>query len=127
MKETIERLDKILATQGFGSRRDVKKLIRRGAVAVNGQQVSIPETQLCPQRDTLTVDGKEIHFKQYLYIMLNKPQGVVSSTRDNLDSTVMDILPRELSRQGLFPVGRLDKDTEGLLLITDDGELAHKL
>ncbi len=131
MKEDRERLDKILAAQGpvqgLGSRRDVKKLIRAGLVRINGQQVYTPETKVRPGSDTITVGGRELLFRRHLYIMLNKPRGVVSSVRDSHDSTVMDILPPNLARQGLFPVGRLDKDTEGLLLITDDGELAHKL
>ena len=126
-KQKSERLDKILAQSGFGSRKDVKKIIKQGGVSVNGELVKDAATQIYPYDDTLKVWGNIVEFKKYIYIMLNKPSGVLSATRDGLTTTVIDLLEGEFSHRKLFPVGRLDKDTKGLILLTDDGKLAHRL
>lgn len=122
-----ERLDKFLASQNLGSRKDVSKLVRSGAVAVNGAPALDCAMKLDPERDRVTVNGEEVLYRKYLYLMMNKPAGVLSATEDSRAKTVLDLLPPELRRRGLFPAGRLDKDTTGLLLITDDGNLAHRM
>lgn len=122
-----ERIDKILSGQGIATRSQAKELIRKGAVAVNGVTVRRPEEKYDPDTDSITVSGKDISYRKYLYIMMNKPAGVVSASRDSRMKTVLDLLPPELRRNGLFPAGRLDRDTTGLLLITDDGDLAHRM
>lgn len=121
------RLDKFVASQLNISRSDAKKLIRKGEVILNGKAVSKSDSVVKTEVDTVSVCGKEITYKQYVYIMLNKPQGVVSAARDASDTTVVDILPENLKRKGLFPAGRLDKDTVGFVLITDNGEFAHDI
>ncbi len=123
----MERLDKYLVARGKGSRREVQKLIRGGAVTVNGTVCRSPEQKINPEQDAVTVSGQAVCADGHIYIMLNKPAGVVSATEDRHDRTVLDILPPELKRPGLFPAGRLDKDTEGLLIITDDGDFAHRM
>lgn len=123
----IERLDKFLAAQGKGTRKEVGRLIRSGAVAVDGVPVRDPAAKVDPSRQTVAVGGNAILWQEHLYIMMNKPAGVLSATEDRRQKTVLDLLPEDLRRRGLFPAGRLDKDTTGLLLITDDGELAHKM
>lgn len=123
----MERLDKILTERGFGSRKEVQKLIRSGTVTVNGETCKKPDTKLDLQKDDVTASGRAVGADKYIYIMMNKPVGVVSATQDNRDKTVIDILPAEYKRPGLFPAGRLDKDTEGLLIITNDGDFAHKM
>ena len=122
-----ERLDKFLASQGLGTRKEVGKLIRSGAVLVNGAPQRDPGAKVEPGADRVTAQGEEIRYQEFLTIMLNKPAGVLSATEDRRQKTVLDLLPEGLRRRGLFPAGRLDKDTTGLLLITDDGELAHKM
>lgn len=126
MKET-ERLDKLLAHSGWGTRSEIKKLIKRGAVMVNGKVAKDSGQKVNPNTDQMTVEGQPVTYKPLVYIMMNKPQGVVSATEDNKDKTVIDLLGKELAHYRLFPVGRLDKDTEGLLLLTNDGPLAHDL
>lgn len=121
------RLDKIIAAQGEYSRRDVKRLAARGAVTVNGRVVKRTEEKIDPDRDQVCVNGRALMLRAHVYIMLNKPQGVVSASRDQRERTVVDLVPDQLKRKGLFPAGRLDKDTTGFVLITDDGELAHRL
>ncbi len=123
----MERLDKILVSQGVGSRNDVKRLIRKKSVTVDGQAVTKPEYKIDPELCEIKVNGQAIDFKKYVYIMMNKPSGVVSATDNNTAETVIDLVPSELFRKGLFPAGRLDKDTEGLILITNDGDFAHKI
>lgn len=123
----MERLDKLLSSRADLSRRDAKNKIKNGEVAVNGRICRNPEQKLDAATDTVELNGQAVDLDEHIYIMLNKPAGVVSATRDNRDKTVIDILPPDLKRPGLFPAGRLDKDTEGLLIITDDGELAHKM
>ena len=120
------RLDKLLAHSGFGSRKNVKELIKKGYVCVNNQQIKSDKTQIYPSKDKIEVDGEKIIYEKYVYYMLNKPQGYVSATEDNLYPTVVDIID-DYYRDDLFPVGRLDIDTEGLLLLTNDGVLAHQL
>lgn len=120
------RLDKFLSNVGFGSRTDVKKIIKKGRVSVNGQIVSKPETNINENSDEVTVDGSVVSYKAFHYFMLNKPDGVVSSTREGTSTTVVDLLADE-NVKNLSPVGRLDKDTTGLLILTDDGALIHNL
>ena len=123
----MERLDKVLAGTGRWSRREVKELIRQCRVTVDGRPASSPEEKVDPAAAKILVDGETVTWEQYVYIMLNKPAGLLSATEDSRQNTVLDLLPGELRRRGLAPVGRLDKDTEGLLLLTDDGELTHRL
>ena len=124
----MERLDKFIASQRAElSRKDVKELVKRGLVSVNGRAAGSSDEKIDPEKDEVSVSGEIISYKKHLYIMLNKPAGVVCATRDGLSETVLELLPPRLRRQGLFPAGRLDKDTVGFVLITDDGELAHRL
>ena len=120
------RLDKYLAEMGEGTRQEVKAIIRKGRVLVGGVPVKKPEAKVEEGKDQVTLDGREIPYQKYLYYMLNKPAGVITATTDSRDRTVLDLLGED-RRKDLFPVGRLDKDTEGLLLITNDGPLAHRL
>lgn len=122
-----QRLDKILAAQGLSSRKEVKALISKGLVAINGQVVRQADFKVDPDVDQAVVNGKELPLKEYLYLMLHKPPGIVSATRDRNLPTVVDLVPPSLQRRGLFPAGRLDKDTEGFVLITDDGAFAHRI
>ncbi|WP_195891768.1 pseudouridine synthase [Anaeromassilibacillus senegalensis] len=124
---TIERLDKVLASQNVGSRKEVGALVRRGAVTVNGAVVKKADYKVDADRDAIEVNGQRVRFQKYVYIMMNKPMGVLSAARDERQKTVVDLLPPELRRRGLFPAGRLDRDTEGLLIITDDGDFAHRM
>ncbi|MTI95144.1 MAG: rRNA pseudouridine synthase [Firmicutes bacterium] len=121
------RLDKLLANSGHGSRSEVKTLVKAGRVTVNGAAAAGANMAVHPEQDLIQVDGREVHYQKFYYLMLNKPSGVVSATRDNLHSTVVGLVPPEFSHLDLFPVGRLDRDTEGLLLLTNDGKLAHRL
>lgn len=123
----MDRLDKILVSQSVGSRKEVQKLIKSGAVSVNGEICKKIDFKADTENDEITVNGQALNYQKYVYIMMNKPAGVVSATTDNHDRTVIDILPPEFKRKGLFPAGRLDKDTEGLLIITDDGDFAHRM
>ncbi len=121
-----ERLDKIIANQGLASRSEVKAMVRRGEITLNGVIVKDSSVK-ADYDDEILVNGTSLNQTQYTYIMLNKPQGVVSATNDSKDKTVVDILPEELKRKNLFPAGRLDKDTVGFCLITDDGDFAHRI
>lgn len=123
----MDRIDKILVSQGIGSRREVQKRIKSGEVTVNGEIIRKPEFKANAENDEIAVLGKVLNYSEHIYIMMNKPAGVVSASQDNHDKTVIDILPDEYKRKGLFPAGRLDKDTEGLLIITDDGDFAHRM
>lgn len=123
----VERLDKILASQGFGSRKDVHIKIRRGEVQVDGRPAKAAEEKVDPERQLIEVNGQCLRFRRYRYLMMNKPGGVVSASRDPKARTVVDLVPPSLARRGLFPAGRLDKDTTGLLILTDDGEFAHRM
>ena len=123
----VQRLDKILASTGRWSRREVKLLVRQGRVLADGRPAASPEEKYDPAVTALTVDGEDIGYRDVTWLMMNKPGGVLSATEDGQGTTVLDLLSPELRRIGLFPVGRLDKDPEGLLLLTNDGDLAHYL
>ncbi len=120
------RLDKYLADMGAGTRQEVKRKIRKGLVSVNHKTAGAPDLKIREGEDVVSVEGREIGYAAYEYYMLNKPAGGGSATTDSRDLTVVDLI-QEKRRKDLFPVGRLDKDTEGLLLITNDGLLAHRL
>ena len=122
-----ERLDKLLASTGLWSRKEVKDLVRQGRVVAGGRPVGKPEEKFDPQTDSIQVDGGIVDCAPFVYLMMHKPEGLLSATEDRDQKTVLDLLPPHLRRRGLFPVGRLDKDTTGLLLLTDDGALAHEL
>ena len=124
---SVERIDKLLASQGTKSRSDVKKLIKSGAVTVNGEKIKDFSMKINPEKEEVCIYGKPVSIAGYVYLMMNKPAGVVCATRDKKEKTVIDIIPEEFRRKDIFPVGRLDKDTEGLLIITNDGEFAHKV
>ena len=120
------RLDKFLSELNIGTRTQVKAYIRQGLVTVNEVTATRAEQRIDEKKDKIAFKGKELLYQPFVYYMLNKPSGVVSATQDNTCKTVLDLLASDRKKE-LFPVGRLDKDTEGLLLITNDGELAHKL
>lgn len=120
------RLDKFLADMGIGTRTEIKVGIRKGRAMINGEICKKPEVKIALEKDQVSYDGKFIIYQKYLYFMLNKPAGVVSATVDNVSKTVIELIQDTMGKE-LFPVGRLDKDTEGMLIITNDGELAHQL
>lgn len=122
-----ERMDKLLAARTEYSRKDAKKLVWTGRVRHNGKLATSPDAKVDLEKDTLELDGKALLIKEHLYLMMNKPAGVLSAARDPKQPTVLDLVPPELRRAGLFPAGRLDKDTEGFVLITDDGDFAHRI
>lgn len=122
----MERLDKIIASQGKYSRSEVKKLVKSGRVTVDGEAAKSADMKL-EASAAIAIDGRELICKKHIYIMLNKPKGVISATEDRTQKTVLDLVPPELRRRGLFPAGRLDGDTTGFVLITDDGDFAHKI
>ncbi len=121
------RLDKFLADCGVGTRSELKKRIRGGGVTVDGVPVCKPETAISPETARVAVDGKEVRYRQFVYLMLYKPAGYLSATWDKKQPTVLDLVPEEYLHFNPFPVGRLDIDTEGLCLLTNDGALAHRL
>ncbi|MFO8068789.1 MAG: pseudouridine synthase [Alkalibacterium sp.] len=121
------RLDKLLAHSGLGTRKEVKKLLKKKIVEVNEKIVVDPKTHVDPETDVITVLGERIAYQEFVYFMLNKPQGVISATEDAVHDTVIDLLEPQDSLQEPHPVGRLDIDTEGLLLLTNDGKLTHRL
>lgn len=123
----MERLDKVLSNIGYGTRREVKILTRNGEVLVNGKVVKDSSSKIDPYKDKITVCDEEVFYREFIYLIMNKPDGVVSATIDNYDETVIDLLDEEYKAFQPFPIGRLDKDTVGLLLITNDGTLNHKL
>lgn len=123
----MERLDKFISSRGCLSRKEAQKHIKNGDITVNGEVCKTADKKINPETDAVELCGQAVCPDEHIYIMLNKPSGVVSATRDKFDKTVIDILPPEFKRSGLFPAGRLDKDTEGLLIITDDGDFAHKM
>ena len=122
-----ERLDKIIASQLNISRKDARTGIRRGMARVNGETVKAPDFQVKPGEDIIEYAGEKLNYKKYIYIVMNKPAGVLSASEDRNQQTVTDLVPDGLKRKGLFPVGRLDRDTTGLLIITDDGDFAHRV
>lgn len=126
VEDFLIRIDKFLAEMSVGTRSEVKKMIRAGRITVNDEEVKRPEQKVDPDSDIVSVDGNLVIYSQYEYFMLNKPAGYVSATKDDEHMTVLELIS-EKSRNDLFPVGRLDIDTEGLLLITNDGEISHKL
>ena len=123
----MERLDKLLTSTGRWSRSEAKRLVKEGRVLVNGHMAASPEEKYDPETVSLAVNGEAVPLRRFVYVMLHKPAGVLSATEDGRGKTVLELLPPEYRKRGLFPVGRLDKDTEGLLLLTDDGALAHEL
>ena len=121
------RLDKCLADCGLGTRSEVKSLLKAKRITVNGKVVNNGKVQVNPETDEILFDGEKIQYEEFVYIMMNKPKGIVSATEDNLHKTVLDLIDPLYFKKGVFPVGRLDIDTHGLLLLTNDGELAHRL
>ena len=123
----LERVDKFLSEAGAASRREIKALVKAGAVQVNGRPVRDPGEKIDPAADAVTLRGQPVAGPRRLVLLLHKPAGFVTSTQDPRDRTVMELIPAEYQKQGVVPVGRLDKETEGLLLLTNDGDLAHRL
>ncbi len=121
------RLDKLLANMGYGSRKEVKQLLKQKAVTVDGEVVKDSSIHVDPEKQNVSVFDERVQYTEYIYLMMNKPPGVISATEDLYDETVIDLLDTMSQHFKPFPVGRLDKDTEGLLLITNDGVLAHNL
>lgn len=123
----MERLDKIISNLGYGSRKEVKGFARKGLIEVDGEIIKDSSTLVDPERAVIKINGEEIFYRKYIYLLMNKPAGVVSATYDNRDETVIDLLEVDHQVFEPFPVGRLDKDTVGLLFLTNDGELNHRL
>lgn len=123
----MERLDKIVSATGKKSRREVKLLVKQGRILVDGVPAAAADIKVDPEVSEILLDEENIGYQRFTYIMLHKPAGVLSAVEDRRQKTVLDLLPEELQKRGLSPVGRLDKDTEGLLLLTNDGELTHHL
>ena len=121
------RLDKVLSHMGLGTRKEVKKIIKEDRVLIDDKIGDKANMQIDPERQVIKVDNEEIHYSEFFYFLLNKPQGVISATKDNVHQTVIDLLDLEDQNKDVFPVGRLDMDTEGLLLLTNDGQLSHEL
>lgn len=123
----LERLDKIISNLGYGSRKEVKNFAKKGLIEVDNEIVKDSSKLIDPEKSVIKINGEEIYYRKYIYLMMNKPDGVISATFDNREETVIDLL--EIDHQAFepFPVGRLDKDTVGLLLLTNDGELNHRL
>lgn len=121
------RIDKFLSNMGYGSRKEVKILLKSKAVEVNGAEIRDPKVHINELSDEVTVGGERVEYAEFIYLLMNKPQGVISATEDKYDQTVIDLLEEEEQNFEPFPVGRLDKDTEGFLLLTNDGKLAHEL
>lgn len=121
------RIDKFLSVTGTATRTEAKKAVRAKAVTVNGTVVASADIHIDPMKDEITFFGQKIIYREHTYIMINKPDGVVSATEDGRDKTVIDLLPPNIQSDKLFPCGRLDKNTLGLMLITDNGDLAHEL
>lgn len=123
----MERLDKIISNLGYGSRKEVKTFAKKGLIEVDGVVVKDNGMLVDPEKSIIKINGEEIFYRKYIYLMMNKPDGVISATHDNKDETVVDLLELDHQIFNPFPVGRLDKDTVGLLLLTNDGELNHRL
>ncbi|HBF3743130.1 TPA: rRNA pseudouridine synthase [Clostridioides difficile] len=122
-----QRIDKILSNLGYGSRSEIKKYCKQGSVVVNGSEVSNPGTQVDTENDEILFNGEEVIYIEYIYLMMNKPAGYISATTDKYDPTVLDLIDLSYLVFEPFPVGRLDKDTEGLLVLTNDGKLSHRV
>ena len=123
----MERLDKVLANTGYGTRKEVKNMVKSGEITVDGLKIKDSGMQVDVNKNEIKIRGEKLQYRKFIYLMMNKPEGVVSATFDNYDKTVVDLLKQEHYGFEPFPVGRLDKDTVGLLLLTNDGELNHKL
>lgn len=123
----MERLDKIIANTSTFSRKEVHRMIKSGTVRVNGITVKDRGFYIDPESDSVSINGEELILEKYIYIMLNKPEGVVSAARDEKEKTVIDLVPPEFKKKNLFPAGRLDRNTTGFVLITDNGDFAHKI
>ena len=123
----LQRLDKILSDLKAASRREARELVKSGRLLVDGRRPTGADMKLDPLTASLTLDGEPLAYRRFRSFVMDKPAGVVTATEDSVQTTVLDLLPTELRRLGLFPVGRLDKDTTGLLLLTNDGELAHRV
>ena len=123
----MERIDKIIASQGKYSRSDVKGLVAKGRVQVDGVRIKSSSVKADPAINRISIDGVDITVKQHIYLMLNKPKGYVSATEDKEHQTVLELVPEEYAGRELFPAGRLDRDTTGLMIITDDGVMAHNI
>jgi len=123
----MERIDKIISEQTYYSRKEIKKLISQGIVYVNGEHVKKPENKFDETNISIKINGKEIEVKKHIYLLLNKPKGYISTTEKGSQKTVLDFVSEKYKNRSLFPAGRLDKDTTGLMLITDDGEFAHNI
>lgn len=121
----MERIDKVISSQTHYSRKDVKELIKKKRVTINDQIISKSDIKINQETDIIKIDNQIIEIKKYIYLMLNKPTGYVSARVDKLDRTILDLVPDIYLHRNLFPVGRLDKDTTGLMIITDDGDFAH--
>ena len=123
----MQRIDKIISEQTYYTRKEIKKLISQGIVYVNEEQIKKPESKYDETNISIKINGKDIEIKKHIYLLLNKPKGYVSATEDMNQKTVLDLVPEKYKNRNLFPAGRLDKDTTGLMLITDDGEFAHNI
>ena len=122
-----QRIDKVLSNLGYGSRSELKKICKNGLVKVNGKVINNPGVQVDVENDEIIFDGEKVTYKEFIYLMLNKPDGYISATFDKRDPIVLDLIDKEDLVFEPFPVGRLDKDTEGLLVLTNDGQLAHRV
>ena len=127
MASGTQRLDKVVANSGFGSRKEIKQLIKMGKITVAGVPVKDSGMHVDPDKDEIVINGQKLEYREFIYLMMNKPAGVVSATEDNKFKTVVDLVPDAYRHYDVFPVGRLDRDTEGLLILTNDGQLAHDL
>lgn len=123
----MERIDKIIASQGGYSRSEVKKLIQQKKIKVNGEIITSPNIKIDTANAKILIDNEALTIKEHIYLMLNKPEGYVSATKDGKDKTVLDLVPDEYKSREVFPAGRLDKNTTGLMIITDDGQMAHNI
>ena len=123
----MERIDKIIASQGVYSRSEVKKLIQQKKIKVNGEIITSSNIKIDTANAKILIDNEDLTIKKHIYLMLNKPEGYVSATKDGKDKTVLDLVPDEYKSRAVFPAGRLDKNTTGLMIITDDGQMAHNI
>lgn len=121
------RLDKFICDQGLGGRKEVRQMIKAGRVRLNGVTASAPDVKFDPESALVELDGSPLGYAKFRYYMMDKPAGVLTATRDGKQKTVLDLVTPEMRRMGIFPVGRLDKDTSGLLLLTNDGNFAHRV
>lgn len=123
----MDRLDKIISSQTDYSRKDIKKLVCQGRIKVNNEIVGKSDIKVDSAKDLICIDDIKLQIKEYVYLALNKPKGYISATEDNIEFTVLDLVPNEYKYRKLFPIGRLDKDTTGLIIITDDGVFSHNI